>query len=314
MLELFKVNDEQLASAKILIVDDQIINLEIVRSFLEPDYQITCQEHSTKVIEQVYALRPDLIILDVSMPEIDGLSLCRQLKANEDTENIPVVFLTGQDDSEEACWNAGGADFVQKPVSEITLSNRIKVQLKLKFYSENAQLYASIDSLTGVYNRLLFDTQLRATLGQSVRTQDPFGFILIDLDNFKLINDGHGHSFGDLCLKTVAQVLRSAAKRPMDVVGRYGGEEFMVLLPDTDEAGATRVADSIMEGLRSIRLKSASGDEVRVTASGGVMCVQGQKGMTAEWLFSQADAAMYEAKRNGKDRYIVVGESSGVTQ
>ena len=307
MLELFKVNEDQLSSAKILVVDDQIINLEIVRACLEPHYNITCQAESGKVVEQAVSIQPDLILLDVSMPEIDGLTLCGLLKANEATKHIPVIFLTGLDDSEEACWNAGGADFVQKPVSEVTLFNRVRVQLKLKFYTDNAQLYASIDSLTGVYNRLLFDTQLRATIGHSIRTKAAFGYILIDLDNFKRINDKYGHAFGDHCLKSVAQALRDAAQRPMDVVGRYGGEEFMILLPDTDDAGVVRVADSVLDRIRAIRLKPDSSDDiVHLSASAGVMCAHGTKGMTIESLFSRVDAAMYEAKHNGKDRYVVV--------
>jgi len=307
MLELFKVNEDQLSSAKILVVDDQIINLEIVRACLEPHYNITCQAESGKVVEQAVSIQPDLILLDVSMPEIDGLTLCGLLKANEATKHIPVIFLTGLDDSEEACWNAGGADFVQKPVSEVTLFNRVRVQLKLKFYTDNAQLYASIDSLTGVYNRLLFDTQLRATIGHSIRTKAAFGYILIDLDNFKRINDEYGHAFGDRCLKSVAQALRDAAQRPMDVVGRYGGEEFMILLPDTNDAGVVRVAESVLDKIRAIQLKPGpSDDAVYLSASAGVMCAHGTKGMTVESIFSRVDAAMYEAKHNGKDQYVVV--------
>ena len=309
MLELFKVNDDQLSAAKILIVDDQIINLEIVRACLEPHFNITCQAKSQDVVAQASAMQPDLIILDVSMPEIDGLTLCGLLKTNSPTKDIPVIFLTGMDDSEEACWNAGGADFVEKPVSEVTLYNRVKVQLKLKFYADNAQLYASIDSLTGVYNRLLFDTQLRVAIGHSARTESSFGYILIDLDNFKRINDNYGHAFGDRCLKSVAQALRDAAKRPMDVVGRYGGEEFMILLPDTDDRGVVSVADSVMENIRSISVKpSPDGDAVKLSVSAGVMCVKANKDMTVESIFSQADKAMYEAKHNGKDRYAIVSQ------
>ena len=300
MLELFKVNDEQLSSAKILIVDDQIINLEIVRACLEPHFNITCQAKSQSVVEQASALQPDLIVLDISMPEIDGLTLCGLLKANDSTKDIPVIFLTGMGDSEEACWNAGGADFVEKPVSEVTLYNRVKVQLKLKFYADNAQLYASIDSLTGVYNRLLFDTQLRAAMGQSARSQSSFGYILIDLDNFKRINDDYGHAFGDRCLKSVAQALRDAAQRPMDVVGRYGGEEFMILLPDTDAAGAVRVAEMVLENIRAISLRPIpDSDIVQLSASAGVLCVKANKEMTVESIFSQADEAMYQSKQMG---------------
>ncbi|WIO75210.1 diguanylate cyclase [Porticoccaceae bacterium LTM1] len=301
MLSNYSVTTNNLQNAKVLIVDDQPINLEIMIGMIGDLYQTFTATSGEQAMELVAEINPDLILMDVMLEGIDGIETCRRLKANEHSADIPIMFITSieRPEEEDLCWRAGAVDFLNKPVSVSTLLNRIKAQLTLKWQNDLLRKLACMDGLTGVYNRRYFDMQLEVFERQFQREGEPLSVLIIDIDHFKRYNDTHGHLEGDDCLKRVAELLSNQAKRPVDVFCRYGGEEFVVLMPKTPSKGAVRVAERMLSVIRDSKEFAEP-----ISISIGVSSCYEENDPIKQMLH-RADQALYQAKKEGRDQYAI---------
>jgi diguanylate cyclase (GGDEF)-like protein len=249
--------------------------------------------------------QPDLVLLDVVMPGMDGYEVCRQLQADPATRDIPVIFVTAHNDevAETQGLEVGAVDFISKPINPKIVRARVKTHLTLKAHSDLLRQWVYLDGLTGVRNRRCFDEQLVSEWARAQRNGSALSVVLLDVDFFKRYNDRYGHQAGDDCLRQVAACLRQGVKRPADLVARYGGEEFVCLLPETPLAGALDFARHLGQGVAALGLphedSSAAGV---VTVSLGV-CTKADNGTgSAQALLREADAQLYIAKSRGRNQ------------
>ena len=240
------------------------------------------------------------------MPEQDGLETCRQLKADKQLADIPVIFVTGlqHQTDEDACWDAGGVDFIQKPFNTNTLRNRVKAHLALKRQADLLRSLAYLDGLTGIYNRRYFDNVLSIQLAQHRRKLSPLAVLMIDIDYFKKYNDTFGHLAGDDALRKVASALKHSV-READMVARYGGEEFALILPGTPLTSAKKLMVRLKDRIAAISHSLENKQLVSVTASIGIASLDGSKHFEyPSNLVKAADLALYAAKNSGRNQII----------
>ena len=270
------------ARPRLLVVDDQPINIQTLYQVFHADHEVFVATSG----EQALAFcrgnpLPDLILLDVVMPGLDGLAVCQQLKADPVLANIPVIFVTACMDpaDETRALEAGGVDFITKPVNPMVVRARVKTHLTLKAQGDFLRSLVFIDGLTGVANRRRFDEALLSEWRQCRRAGTPLALLMIDIDHFKRYNDHYGHPTGDACLQQVAAVLKAAMQRACDLVARYGGEEFVCLLPGCDQAPALAKAQALQAALAAQGIAhEASPTAAWVTLSIGVAVAQPQAG------------------------------------
>lgn len=296
--------DQKPRRARILVVDDQPDSIRILHQMLATDYDVFMTTSGEQALPFCQKTPPDLVLLDVSMPDIDGLQVCALLKQDADTREIPVIFVTAgiSDEIEADCWGVGGVDFVTKPVNALTLRHRIRAQLSLKFQADQLRKMAYIDGLTGISNRRNLEDRLALEWRRSQRNGRELAAIMVDVDHFKAYNDHYGHAQGDECLIKVARALSEACSRPHDIVARYGGEEFCCLLPETNLAGAMKIAMAIEKILGFMHIEHA-GSAVApiVTVSMGVAAMVPDE-QSPSVLLNMADGQLYAAKQAGRNR------------
>lgn len=290
----------------ILVVDDKPINIQVMFQILGSDYNILMATSGEQAIKVCKDSLPDLILLDVMMPEQDGLETCRQLKADKALTDIPVIFVTGlqHQTDEDSCWEAGGVDFIQKPFNANTLRNRVKVHLTLKRQADLLRSMAYLDGLTGIYNRRYFDSKLQNQLAQHRRKQSPLAILLIDIDHFKQFNDSLGHLAGDDALRQVAKALKLSCSRPGDFVARYGGEEFVVLLADTDANGAVKVAEKMLHNVLALAIAHPKSTAGKLSISIGIAIADKDDAYSIE-VIERADQQLYLSKQRSRSTYSV---------
>lgn len=283
---------------RLLLVDDQPVNIQALHRVFAADCQLLMATDGGRALQLCRDRQPDLVLLDVQMPGMDGHELFAELKTDPLLSSIAVIFLTAQDDpdDESRALDAGAADFISKPFNPSVVRARVRTQLTLKHQADLLRELAFIDGLTGVHNRRHFDERLLAETRRAQRTRSPLAVVLADVDHFKRYNDALGHLAGDDCLRRVAAALRGCLRRPTDLLARYGGEEFVSLLPDTDLAGAIGVAQLMEDAVRALALPHP-GIEGSVTISLGVAA-----GSQAQGLVEAADKALYLAKAAGRGR------------
>jgi diguanylate cyclase (GGDEF)-like protein len=294
--------DEQ---AKILIIDDSPADIHTLGGILGKDYQLFFATNGADGLDIVMRERPDLILLDVVMPDMDGYAVCDRLKADRLLRDIPVIFVTALTDVSEETkgLEAGAVDYLTKPVSAPIVKARVRTHLELKRHQDLLRQLACLDGLTCVANRRRFDELLEQEWRRSLRTGQPLSLILADVDDFKAYNDHYGHLAGDECLRLVASTLAAAIKRPMDLLARYGGEEFACLLPETDLAGALVVAQRLVTVVAELRIPHAdSGVAAWITISAGVASLIPDEEPSAIELVRVADTCLYRAKKEGRNR------------
>lgn len=295
------LSTEDITKANILLVDDDKINTAILARSLAM-FKNTSQVHSgLDAIEFCKKTPPDLVILDVLMPVMDGYATCKMLKSLPHMENCPIIFSTslGNTSDEIACWEAGGSDFVSKPVSPQTLLKRIWSHLTLKLKYDEQQELAYFDSLTGLGNKRHYTNFYSEQLALASRTKKDLSIVMLDVDYFKKYNDAYGHQQGDQCLINISNTIKSQLHRPTDVGMRYGGEEFAIILPDTDIKGARFVANNIIAEIMNLRLPHKDSPYNVVTISAGVSSLNTIS--DNEDLFLMADKQLYEAKKVGRN-------------
>jgi diguanylate cyclase (GGDEF)-like protein len=290
----------------LLVVDDSNAGCHQLGDLLRPRYRVLTARNGADGFTMAQEFRPDLILLDVRMPDMDGYAVCRRLKSDSRTREIPVLFLTalGGDGDEMRALEAGAIDFLQKPVNPAVLAARVRNHLELKHLQDRLRNLSLLDALTGIGNRRRFDQYLELEWQRCCRHGQPLSLVMGDVDHFKAYNDGYGHRQGDECLRSVAQVFDHALRRPGDLAARYGGEEFVCVLLETDPEGGRIVADQIMEQLEALALPHRfSPNSARVTVSVGVATApRPLAGRSWHALVEEADRWLYLAKARGRNR------------
>jgi diguanylate cyclase (GGDEF)-like protein len=296
---------DRLPKQTVLVVDDTIANIQILDSILNSEYEVLFATNGNDALQIAAEQVPDLILLDVVMPEKDGYQVCHELKQGDKTRDIPVIFVTAnnQEEDESRGFEAGVVDYITKPVRASIVKARVRTQLELKRYQDHLKSLSTIDGLTGIANRRKFDETLETEWRRARRNQSALSLIMMDIDYFKAYNDNYGHLAGDECLKRLASELGEICRRPADLFSRYGGEEFVMLLPDIDSRGAASMADRVQEKVRGIRIPHAySLVADHVTFSMGVATMVPQDDQTQFDLINAADNLLYIAKQNGRNQ------------
>lgn len=327
---------ESFYKGSVLIVDDNPINLGTLFDFLTASgFKVLVAEDGQSAIEKANYARPDVILLDVIMPGIDGFETCRRLKANDSTQEIPVIFMTALSQTAVVVkgFELGAVDYITKPTQQEIVLARIATHLTIQrlrrsLQEQNSHLQqeikqrqqaeaalqkvnqelkriATLDGLTQIANRRQFDECLDRAWHILRREQMPLCLLLCDVDFFKLYNDSKGHQAGDDCLQQVAQAIKRSVKRPADLAARYGGEEFAVILPNTHAEGAVQVAEEIRMSVKTLAIvHPQSPISEYVTLSVGVSCTIPCLDTSLEALIAAADRALYQAKQSGRDRVV----------
>lgn len=291
----------------VLIVDDTIANLEVLGEVLGDDYEVLVATSGRDALKIAEEQLPDIILLDVMMPEMNGYETCALLKDNHQTSLIPVIFVTALDtDTDEARGlEAGAIDYITKPFSPPIVQVRIRNHLELKRQRDFLENLAFLDGLTGISNRLQFDRRIKEEWRRSSRNGELLSLVLIDIDFFKKYNDHYGHLAGDNCLRQVAEALASSLKRPGDMVARYGGEEFACILPQTDAEGTFRIAETLRKAVADLNIPHAASTVAdHVTLSLGLATCTPSPASTPETLVTTADRMLYLAKKEGRNRVV----------
>ncbi|ARN75116.1 diguanylate cyclase [Oceanicoccus sagamiensis] len=282
---------------EILIVDDSPANIHVLAQLLSAEYQVKVASDGARCLELALAgPAPDLILLDVNMPEINGYEVCKQLKANEATKTIPIIFITGMTSAENEAYGfeLGAVDYISKPFHPAVVEARVKTQITIKQQADKLERMAMRDQLTGLYNRYYLIDIASKKIASAVNHQSPLSIAVIDIDKFKSFNDQYGHEFGDEVLVEFAQLLESHCCAN-DVVSRYGGEEFVMLMEGSDLALSLEKSESLRRIASELKPKGIS-----VTASFGVTTLRPQDDCFDD-MFSRADAALFAAKTAGRN-------------
>lgn len=314
----------EIVSQSILVVDDARENIKMLRSLLKDEAEILFATSGEEALAIAATEKPDLILLDIMMPGMDGYEVCRALKTDPETRDIAVIFVTAmtEETDETKGLELGAIDYIAKPFSPAIVRARVRNHLALKrvtreLHLANAELtrLATTDSLTGVANRRYFMERLHQEMDRRLRYRGALGLILLDIDFFKQINDTYGHEVGDTALialaKSIATTLRSH-----DVLGRLGGEEFAILLPETSLGEAEEVAERLRQELAALKIDPPDlpgkiepplmppppKGPVTFTVSLGVTEIG--EGDTSVMAFKRVDDALYEAKRTGRNKVV----------
>lgn len=304
-MEPMKIPDSK---ATILIVDDAATNIALLSNLLQDTYKIKVAKNGPKALEIARSQeKPDLILLDVEMPGMDGYEVCKKLKSSSQTNNIPIIFVTARNDvkDEEYGLNLGAVDYISKPFHPTIVNIRVKNHIALKLKSDWLEELSMIDGLTHIPNRRYFDETFEKKYKETLRDKKTFAVLMIDVDYFKPYNDHYGHGKGDECLIHIAGSLQNTLQRPNDMVFRYGGEEFVVLLQDIDREGVRKVAENLLASVHSLNITHEySSLQPYVTISVGIAFKDHDCTIGKEALIKMADDALYDAKEHGRDRYV----------
>ncbi len=289
---------------RLLLVDDEYIYIMLLAGTLDDDYEIVYATDSATAIAIATSTKLDMVLLDVMMPGINGYEICTQLKADDRTKDIPIIFVTslGDVEAETKGLKLGAVDYITKPFNPGPVKARVSTHIKLKAAQEKLTLLATTDGLTGLINRTHFDTMLTYEYSRHSRSGAELSLILLDVDHFKAFNDTYGHVCGDDCLRKVAQAISGAANRLTDVVARYGGEEFVLLLPETSLRGSLILAERVRRCISDLGLPHRLSTEGHVTASLGVSCCRILPPGAQSELVIEADIQLYIAKAGGRNR------------
>jgi diguanylate cyclase (GGDEF)-like protein len=288
----------------ILVIDDEHLYLELIADVLGDDYKILVADEGMTGMEIAAENLPQLILLDLMMPGIDGFEVYRCLKADPRTCEIPVIFITGMGDvaTETKGLKMGAVDYINKPINPHLVKARVNTQINFKLMRDKLLMLAATDGLTGLANRFHFDGMLAYEYARHLRSGEELALIMLDIDNFKAFNDTYGHISGDECLREVAKAMTRTVSRTTDLVARYGGEEFAVLLPDTSLRGAVVIAERVRTCIGDLTLPQRETNAGHITASLGVVSGRFLTGSSIVDVLAEADIQLYTAKAGGRNR------------
>lgn len=325
LLAIEKISSEQTKLAeknitavrpRILVVDDSPVNTELLARALIENYEVfiaNSGKEALSLVQQIPA--PDMILLDLNMPDMSGYEVAKQIQLEERTRNIPVIFLTTLSDTENEAYGlrSDAVDFISKPFDLPGAVEKIKYQLALKHYREILSVTGDTDALTQIPNRRRFDEMLAIEIRKAKRNNTPLSVIKIDIDYFKQYNETYGHLAGDDCLREIAFTLKKVLKRAGDLAARWGGQEFACLLPDTNIKGATHVAENISRAVLNLRIPHQASPAAKIVTlslgvATGIRSAEKSGVDSFEELIDQAQAALIEAKESGRNRVFVYRE------
>lgn len=311
---------------KVLLVEDSKVMLRVLRNYLDHmDIKNPLLAETGGAAIDIYNReRPDIIVLDAQLPDIDGFEIARQIRSSERAgEWTAIIFLTSMTRDEDLARGieAGGDDYLMKPVSEVVLHAKVRamgrllemqralvdVSSQLNAANKELQRLSTTDGLTGIANRRMFDELSIREWRRCVRMKKPLSLVMIDVDHFKLFNDTYGHQAGDACLKVVAGLVAGVAPRASDLAARYGGEEFVLVLGETDADAASRIANRLCQQVATLDIPHQATSSCHVTVSCGVASVFPASGLALDVLLKSADHALFQAKQAGRGRVVVGG-------
>ena len=344
--------------SRVLVCDDDTINLEVVRELLQDDYEVATVQSGEACLAQIWEFQPDVLLLDIMMPGLDGYETCRRVLAEANGSTPQIIFVSARTSTEERLtgYGVGADDYISKPFDLDELRAKVRIHARLRnaivglgrakeqieahsnelerlvmertaelqtakerleglareLAASNAELamQARLDPLTKLLNRMAWDEIADREQERSQRFDHPYSIVMIDIDHFKAYNDSKGHQAGDDCLRWVARSIASAC-RTTEFVGRYGGEEFAVLVPETDLDDGRVLAERIRGAIQELSISHPASPTIdRVTVSIGVA-----SGATGSWedLLKEADIALYGAKKNGRNRVCAAQPTDSMT-
>ena len=288
----------------VLIVDDESINITALTYILSNDYTIYAAKNGLNAIKAAEKYLPDVVLLDIIMPEMDGYAVMSALKNSERTYTIPVIFITGLNNisDEEKGLKMGAADYIIKPFNSSIVKLRVQNQIKMLNHLRIIEQISMIDPLTKISNRRGFNKRMDMEWNRAIRESSMISILILDIDFFKSYNDTYGHQQGDEALVAVVKTIQQSLNRPSDYSARWGGEEFVVLLPNTDFSGAINIAERIRGNISKMVIPCADDTETKVTVSIGVKTQIPQQDSSCECFIADADKALYQAKNSGRNR------------
>lgn len=292
-------------AVSVLVVDDERLNRAAVAELLQPHYRVLLAKNGSSALAMAReeSQQLGLVLLDVSMPGISGYEVLTQLRADEATAHIPVIFITGQSDesAEEYGLRLGASDYVSKPIRPAVLQARVKNQIDLFLRKRELEQLALVDGLTGLANRRHFDTAIDSVYRRCLRTGETLGLALVDIDHFKQFNDTYGHLQGDDALRAVARTLQQHAKRTGELAARYGGEEF-AFIGIGDPLGLPSQLERFRQAVQDLAIPHQASPTGCLTISAGVVLWTAHASTPLAQLLAQADALLYDAKAKGRNR------------
>lgn len=315
---------------KVLLIEDTLTLVMLITDLIEREgHEVIAARDGEEGIRQFLSAAPDLILLDVLMPKMDGYEVARRIRALDTEHWTPIIFLSGMVKDQDIAKgiDVGGDDYLTKPVSQVVLGAKLKamqriadmrrrlVQASRELETANRELeaHSHSDGLTGIANRRYFDIALEREWRRCARTRNPLSLLFLDADCFKQYNDNYGHLKGDQCLQNIAQALTNSLQRGGDLAARYGGEEFAVILSNADSGSAANVAELVRRAIEDLRIPHEHSSAAKfVTASIGCATLIPRGEQSFEFLISLADSALYRAKSAGRNR-VVVADTSAIT-
>ncbi|MBT0664107.1 PleD family two-component system response regulator [Geobacter pelophilus] len=290
---------------KVLVVDDAPINIQLLNDALQENHRVFFATNGKDALKIAATSLPDLILLDIMMPDMDGYEVCRKFKADPLLKDIPIIFITAmsQQEDESSGLELGAVDYITKPFNPSIVRLRVRNQLELKRQRDLLGRLSCMDGLTGLHNRRGFDEFIDREWRRAIRNRSPMSIIMIDIDHFKDYNDAYGHLAGDDCLKRVAYLLEASLERPADFIARYGGEEFICVLPDTEMPGTLVLAEKLRLAIESAAIPHQfSMVAPCVTISLGAISEIPSPASDSKELLNRADKLLYLAKRKGRNQ------------
>jgi diguanylate cyclase (GGDEF)-like protein len=288
----------------ILVVDDDKFNLNVLSHILKSQYNVHVAKSGKQALKRVEQDKPDLILLDVLMPDMDGYEVLTELKNSDETRHIPVIFITGltNAEAEEKGFFLGAVDYITKPFNNSIVMARVRNQLQIVHQIRTIERLGMIDALTNVPNRRSFDESIEFEWNRAIREQSFLSLLFMDVDFFKKYNDTYGHPQGDVLLQEIVRITSDTLRRSTDRVFRYGGEEFTVILPNTPVNAAVSIADTIRRNVQRTQIQNLNNSQpTAITVSIGVAGCAPQKGDSYNDLLERADSALYKAKGSGRN-------------
>ncbi len=291
---------------KILVIDDSPVQTQFLSSILGNDYELTARHTSHEGLEEAKKGIYSLILLDVIMPEMDGFTLLRELKATELTKYIPVILLTSLSDVqyEERGLLLGAVDYVTKPFSPVIIKARVNTHIQLHRYQMQFRKQAMVDELTGVANRRRYEEESISRWREAMRFELPFSVCMFDIDKFKAYNDAFGHPAGDEVISRVAKTVANYFRRSTDFFARYGGEEFVGVSVGSDARSAFELMKTIRQAVEELHIPHDPGVSEWVTISVGGITVLPRHGDSYDACLKLADGMLYDAKHLGRNMVV----------
>jgi diguanylate cyclase (GGDEF)-like protein len=290
---------------KVLIVDDDAGNRQVLADLLKPEYTVLLAKNGAQALERACRHQPDLVLLDVMMPDVDGYDVLRRLRADPQTSKIAVIFISGMDRPEDEAngLNMGAADYIAKPFNATVVMARVALHLEVVRQRRILEQMAHADGLTGLANRRRFDEVYELEWQRARRSSKPLSVAWIDIDCFKQYNDHYGHPAGDRALRAIARATGACMRRPGDLAARYGGEELVLLMPDTTALDACTLVRSICAAIAALDIAHVQSRvaPILTVSAGGATRIE-HSAETAAMMMEAADVQLYRAKKGGRNR------------